>query len=120
MKALILDNVVVDLVETEFEVHSSMTWMDAPDGCKVGYIVQDGSIVDNDQRTNDQKQADLMAKIRSDRRKLLTASDWTQGPDSPLSDTDKASWATYRQALRDITDGSYTSEDDVTWPTPPS
>ena len=27
----------------------------------------------------------------------------TQGADSPLSDTDKAAWATYRQALRDMT-----------------
>jgi hypothetical protein len=34
MKALILDNKVVDVVETEFEVHPSMTWMDCPDDCK--------------------------------------------------------------------------------------
>ena len=32
----------------------------------------------------------------------LQASDWTQMADSPLSDTKKAEWATYRQALRDI------------------
>jgi len=36
MKALILDNKVVDVVEQEFEVHSSLTWMDCPDECKVG------------------------------------------------------------------------------------
>ena len=33
MKALISGNKVVDVVETEFEVHSSLTWMDCPDEC---------------------------------------------------------------------------------------
>ena len=36
------------------------------------------------------------------RNRLLSASDWTQVPDSPLSDAKKAEWATYRKALRDI------------------
>jgi hypothetical protein len=39
------------------------------------------------------------ASIRSERDGLLTASDWTQVADAPV---DKAAWATYRQALRDI------------------
>ena len=51
------------------------------------------------------------------------SSDWTQMNDSPLSDSDKASWATYRQALRDMP----TTQDwanvknihQVVWPTPP-
>ena len=34
MKALISGNKVIDVVETEFEVHSSLTWMDCPDECK--------------------------------------------------------------------------------------
>ena len=42
-------------------------------------------------------------KNRYDRDELLSDCDWTQMPDSPLSDSDKAAWATYRQALRDIT-----------------
>jgi hypothetical protein len=36
------------------------------------------------------------------RSRLLVASDWTQLPDVPLAT--KEAWATYRQALRDITD----------------
>lgn len=40
------------------------------------------------------------AKIRIERNNLLSASDWTQLSDST---TDKTAWATYRQALRDIT-----------------
>lgn len=38
-------------------------------------------------------------KIRTLRNDLLNASDWTQINDSTA---DKAAWATYRQALRDI------------------
>lgn len=40
--------------------------------------------------------------FREKRDRLLQASDWTQMPDSALSDTKKAEWATYRQALRDL------------------
>tara|TARA_Y100000114_G_scaffold153757_1_gene174415 strand:+ start:443 stop:661 length:219 start_codon:yes stop_codon:yes gene_type:complete len=37
------------------------------------------------------------------RNRKLKDSDWTQANDSPLSDAKKAEWATYRQALRDLT-----------------
>ena len=40
-------------------------------------------------------------QVREKRNKLLAESDWTQVADAPV---DKAAWATYRQALRDITD----------------
>ncbi len=38
----------------------------------------------------------------SERHNLLVDSDWTQLPDSPLTDTDKQAWAIYRQQLRDL------------------
>lgn len=57
---------------------------------------------------------------RAKRDKLLTDSDWTQGSDSPLSNEVKAEWATYRQALRDITDhANYPNLEDADWPTKP-
>ena len=59
-----------------------------------------------------------MEDLRAMRNQMLTDTDWTQGADSPLTDSQKTSWATYRQSLRDITD-SATSLDDVTWPTKP-
>lgn len=40
------------------------------------------------------------AQVRSERNAKLAASDWTQLSDAPV---DKTAWATYRQALRDIT-----------------
>jgi hypothetical protein len=45
----------------------------------------------------------LATAVRTARDAKLTACDWTQLADSPLAADLKASWATYRQALRDIT-----------------
>lgn len=53
--------------------------------------------------------------IRSERNEKLSASDWTQVDDAPV---DKAAWATYRQALRDITD-QVGFPHTVEWPTKP-
>ena len=49
--------------------------------------------------------------IRSARNELLKDSDWTQLSDSPV---DKTAWATYRQALRDIT--QQPDPFNITWP----
>jgi len=54
-------------------------------------------------------------QIRSRRNNLLTSSDYTQMADWP---GDKTAWATYRQALRDLTQ-TYTNAADVIWPTAP-
>lgn len=57
--------------------------------------------------------------IRQQRDILLRDSDWTQLADAPLTATKKGQWATYRQALRDITSQpGYPGN--VTWPTAPS
>ena len=76
-------------------------------------------------------------RIRAERNKLLTESDWQMTSDSP---SDKDAWGTYRQALRDIpqTQGDGTQNDGyaddegnwhypastgsitVVWPTPPA
>ena len=42
MKALIFENKVVDVALVAFEVHSSMTWMNCSDDCKVGWSKIDG------------------------------------------------------------------------------
>ena len=61
------------------------------------------------------KDAEQAANVRNSRTEKLKDSDWTQIADSTA---DKAVWATYRQALRDITAQSgfpWT----ITWPTQP-
>ena len=45
---------------------------------------------------------DMLPIIRNMRNGLLEESDWTQLNDSPLSDSKKQEWATYRQELRDL------------------
>lgn len=61
---------------------------------------------------------ELEDQIRNQRDKKLNASDWTQMPDSPLSDADKTLWQTYRQALRDIP-AQTNFPTDITWPAEP-
>jgi hypothetical protein len=59
--------------------------------------------------------------VRASRAPFLIASDWTQSEDSPLSAEKKAEWATYRQALRDLTNGDKIILPGMDgWPTPPS
>ena len=58
----------------------------------------------------------IAAEVRTKRNALLQQSDWTQVADAPV---DQAAWATYRQALRDITMQSGFPEN-VVWPTPPN
>ena len=61
--------------------------------------------------------------LRTIRNTKLKESDWSQMPDSPLSDAKKEEWKTYRQALRDIpvTEPTPTSGlQNITWPTEPS
>ena len=61
------------------------------------------------------KDAERASSVRDERNQKLAACDWTQIADSTA---DKAVWATYRQALRDVTKQSgfpWT----ITWPTQP-
>ena len=61
----------------------------------------------------------LLERLRKHRNRYLIACDWTQTPDSPLTTQKKTEWATYRQALRDLTTG-WTPAEKITFPTPPS
>ena len=56
--------------------------------------------------------------LRKQRDELLAESDWTQAIDSPLSESKKVKWQTYRQALRDITITNWKIEGTV-WPQKP-
>ena len=58
--------------------------------------------------------AEPLKLLRAERDRLIAATDWWASSDLTMS----AERTAYRQALRDITD-SYTSLDDVVWPTKP-
>lgn len=59
---------------------------------------------------------ELIQNVLQKRQILLSGSDWTQLPDVPLET--KSAWATYRQALRDITNQPGFPES-VLWPNQP-
>ena len=77
---------------------------------EVGLLDEQG-IIEGDYQPNEYKIVNGEAVIRTDnvleilrnkRNELLKQSDWTQVNDSPLSDSKKQKWATYRQSLRDL------------------
>ena len=72
----------------------------------------DGNVVEYD---NDAAvvEGNLIA-LRNERNRLIAETDWWASSDLTMT----TEQTTYRQALRDITD-SYTSLDDVVWPTKP-
>lgn len=55
--------------------------------------------------------------IRYQRNQYLSQCDWTQLPDSPLSDIKKQEWTIYRQALRDVT--NQLDPFNIVWPVKP-
>lgn len=73
---------------------------------------RDVSLVQMPQRPRD------WTEVRARRAALLAACDWTQTLDAPLTDAQRAAWAAYRQALRDITD-NFDCPAQITWPEEP-
>jgi len=73
------------------------------------------SVSDMDDEAKAALDAQQAKSVRDDRTNRLSESDWTQLADAPV---DKTAWATYRQALRDVT----TQEGfpwSVSWPVKP-
>ena len=81
-----------------------------PNGLIVNWVVTDASAEEIANRIEAQWQ-----NIRNIRNGKLRLSDWTQLPDTPA---DAAAWATYRQALRDITNQA--DPFNITWPNEPA
>jgi hypothetical protein len=73
------------------------------------------SVADMDEKVIAAKDAAQAESVRQQRTDKLKDSDWTQLADAPV---DKAAWAVYRQALRDIT-AQAGFPWDVQWPAQP-
>lgn len=114
MKALILNNVVVELSETEFEVHPSLTWMDAPEGCNTGWEL----VGDTLQKPADPSEAVVASIVRNNRDHLLSDTDWIIIKAYERKENVPGEWEVYRQALRDITTQAGFPYS-VVWPTKP-
>lgn len=79
-----------------------------------------GAVVDLDQSEINEIFTPLnMEALRVERDAKLAECDWTQLPDTQLTDTKKAEWASYRTLLRDLP--SNTSDPaNPSWPEKPS
>lgn len=62
--------------------------------------------------------SDRMAYLRHVRDLLMGCTDYTQATDSPLTAGQRAAWATYRQALRDLP-ADYSGSGPIPWPAAP-
>lgn len=88
-----------------------------PDGVtqdSLGNWVEVWKVIDWDQEATGAATANQWTSVRTQRNQKLSTCDWTQVADAPV---DQEAWATYRQALRDIT----TQEDpfNIVWPLAP-
>jgi hypothetical protein len=72
-----------------------------------------------DTKTDDIRAQEALEALRRERNIKLAMSDWTQLPDSPLNEEQKAAWAEYRQALRDIPNTGVFEQNLIQWPQPP-
>ena len=62
----------------------------------------------------------ILDSVRSERISMLSASDWTDLPNAPLTAEKAAEWQTYRDELRDYPAQSDRVSTLPAWPTPPS
>jgi hypothetical protein len=80
---------------------------------------EDGTyIIQIDEEKQAAKVAGLWTALRAERRTRLAACDWTQLPDTPLTEEQKATWSVYRQALRDLP-ANTTDIYNIEWPVLP-
>ena len=78
-------------------------YLEGPIGAGGPYKVYTVQVISLTSEEINKRQQGLENSKRTVRNELLQASDWTQMPDSPLPNSKKAEWATYRQKLRDFT-----------------
>lgn len=84
-----------------------------------GIYYQTWGIVEMTQEEKTEATSTQANNVRAMRNMLLLHSDWTQGADTPLTKERVSAWATYRQALRDIT-AQPGFPWDVQWPSQPT
>ena len=108
MKFAIIENgIVVNIAVSENPLADN--WVPS-ESAEIGYEYKNGQFVKPE--PNIDLQSNL---VRLQRNVLLSESDWTQVADAPV---DRAAWATYRQALRDIP-SQVGFPLDVVWPKKP-
>jgi hypothetical protein len=99
MKAHVISaGVVVNTIEVE-SLDFMPNLVDGENGGGIGDTYQNGQFIKPASPPKTPEHA--QAEVRSERNRLLSESDWTQGKDIP--DATSTAWAPYRQQLRDLT-----------------
>lgn len=112
------------IVDSKYDDPGEDGWIWKNFDDSVPLLVVDGDIiVDEDSMPPRPTQAELdeykLLKLRQERNRILAETDWVVTKYTERNEAVPTEWQTYRQALRDITN-TYTSRDNVVWPTPPS
>ena len=87
------------------------------------FVIEENEVVEYQKVRNKTEQEiteeteNMWRSIRDRRNELLKECDWTQLPDSPLTNQKQTEWQIYRQSLRDIT--TQLNPFSIEWPTPP-
>lgn len=111
MYALIHDNIVVQVAETTFDVHSSLRWEACSDSVKTGWrYTQNGFEPITVEVTWDQ--------VRAQRNNLLAETDWVVIKAQETGQEISRAWLEYRETLRNIT--LQTNLQNINWPVKPS
>lgn len=124
---IVLDSISPDNFQKARSIAEALDWSNTQPG--KAYHLESGVLTETpvspgptykfDYKTNawqdTRSPEETWKEVRLNRDVLLKASDWTQLPD--VSITTKEAWATYRQALRDITNQS--DPYNIVWPTAP-
>ena len=106
-----------ELVGNDQTDYNNLTWLDT----KTAKPTESELLAKKDEG----ELREALDEIRVIRNRLLRESDWTQMmdiTDTRMDNLTKGKWQTYRENLRDITDGLTTEAEvkSVTWPTKPS
>ena len=130
MKGVIVrssDNKVMSIIEADDQ---EVINANIPTGCvfisdvdvdrkRIAYAYYINNSLSYTKTENELSLIDQWASLRQLRDELLTKSDFTQFPDSPLTDSKKAERATYRQQLRDLP-ANTSDPSSPNYPSPPS
>ena len=99
-------NVQEAIVDTDQSPGEGWVYIENYDGVSRYKLVNNEPIVMTQQEIDDfhheLTMSLVMQRLKKERTEALVESDWTQMPDSPLTDAQKKVWKDYRQELRDL------------------
>lgn len=107
MKALIHNNTVVQLEESEFPVAGGLTWMDAPAGCAVGWILEGGELIQKPEhvKTTEEMITEMQHAVKEHLSLIARQKDYdNENSIMTYVDSGNTTWAAEAQSYSDWRD----------------